>query len=236
MRAQIEQTNMRNELLMLHAERSQADVRLNNLLARPAAAPLAPAEQLRAVPDQLDAAALEERVRSRNPQLFAEQARVTAAGKNRDLTFKNRYPDFTLSVTPTQYGSEIKEWSLMLEVNIPLQQSSRRAMEREAEAMLAAAQSRQQATANQLLSDLAENLAALDAAQRSTALASASLAPQAELTLRSALAAYENGKVDFATLLDAQRQIRQARQSQIKAQFEAQMRLAEIEKLTGTDL
>jgi len=60
--------------------------------------------------------------------------------------------------------------------------------------------------------------------------------PQAQLTFSSALASYENGKLDFATLLDAQRQIRQAKQSQIKAQLEAQMRLAEIEKLLGEEL
>ncbi len=59
---------------------------------------------------------------------------------------------------------------------------------------------------------------------------------QGELTFNSALAGYEAGKVDFATLLDAQRQIRQAKQNQIKAEFEAQMRLAEIEKLLGEDL
>jgi len=42
--------------------------------------------------------------------------------------------------------------------------------------------------------------------------------------------------VDFATLLDAQKQIRQAKQTQIKAQVEARLRLAEIEKLLGEDL
>jgi len=42
--------------------------------------------------------------------------------------------------------------------------------------------------------------------------------------------------VDFATLLDAQRQIRKARQDAIKAQAEQQMRLAEIERLVGEDL
>jgi outer membrane protein TolC len=67
-------------------------------------------------------------------------------------------------------------------------------------------------------------------------LMTSSLLPQAELTFNSALAGYENGKVDFATLLDAQRQIRQARQTQIKAQFEAQTRFTEIEKLIGEDL
>ena len=50
------------------------------------------------------------------------------------------------------------------------------------------------------------------------------------------MAGYETGKVDFATLLDAQRQIRQARQNRIKAQADAQMRLAEIERILGEDL
>lgn len=123
----------------------------------------------------------------------------------------------------------------MVEVNIPLQQDTRRAQERESQAMLEAARSRREATAQQALSDLSEHLAGLDAARHIETLVAGSLLPQAELTFQSALASYENTKVDFATLLDAQRQIRQARQSQIKAQLEAQVRLAEIEKLTGDE-
>ena len=124
----------------------------------------------------------------------------------------------------------------MIEVNIPFQQASRRAQERESEAMLSAARSRKDAASNQALADLSENLSGIEAARRTEMLTSSSLLPQAELTFNSALAAYENGKVDFATLLDAQRQIRQAKQNQIKAQADAQMRLAEIEKLLGEEL
>ncbi len=237
-RSQVEQTNMRSELVMLQSESRQVDARLNNLLARPAAAPLEAPENLRPLPTpaELDSAVLEQRVRNHNPQLFVEQARIQSAEKSRDLTYKSRYPDFTFSVTPTQTDRSVKEWSLMLEVNIPFQQASRRAMEREAEAMLEAARARKQAAANQVLAELAQHLAAIEAARRTEALAMGSLLPQAQLTFSSALASYENGKLDFATLLDAQRQIRQARQSQIKAQLEAQMRLAEIEKLLGEDL
>ncbi len=237
-RAQIEQTNMKNELVALENESRQVNARLNALLARPATAPLAQPEKLRTlpVPGQLDAAALEERVRTRNPQLFTEEARIKAAEKGRDLVYKNRYPDFNVGIAPVQYGSAIKEWGLMVEINIPLQQSSRRSQEREAEAMLSAARSRKEASANQVLSELSENLAGIEAAQRTEVLATTSLLPQAELTFNAALAGYENGKLDFATLLDAQRQIRQAKQNQIKAQAEAQMRLAEVEKLLGEDL
>ena len=237
-RAQLEQTAMQTELVALQSESRQVDARLNALLARATNAPLAVPERLRPVPvaAKLDADTLMARVRQSNPQLFTEKARIKAAELARDLNLKNRYPDFTLAITPTQMQSPITEWSLMLELNTPLQQGSRRAQEREAQAMLDAAQARRAAVANQLLSDLSENLAGIDAAQRTEKLATSSQLPQAELTFQAALAGYENGKLDFATLLDAQRQVRQAKQAQLKAQLEAQMRLAEVEKLLGEEL
>lgn len=237
-RAQVEQTGLRNELIALENEKRGLHARMNGLLARPAMAPLAEPQMLRAVPTpaRLDFVALEERVRSRNPQLFTDESRLKAAEKNRELTYKNRYPDFTFGLVPNQFQNSVKQWDVMVELNIPLQQSSRRAQERESEAMLSAAKSRKEATANQALADLSENLAGIDAARQTEILVTASLLPQAELTFQAALAGYETGKVDFATLLDAQRQIRQARQNQIKAQAEAQMRLAEIERLLGEDL
>jgi cobalt-zinc-cadmium efflux system outer membrane protein len=237
-RTQVEQTAMQNELIGLQNERAQLGARLNGLLARRPGAKLADPEILRPLPApaKLDYLALEDRVRARNPQLFVEEARIKSAEKNRDLTYKNRYPDFILGTGPTQTQSSARDWEVMIEVNIPLQQASRRAQERESESMLAAARSRKEAAANQILADLAESLSAIDAARRSEMLATNSLLPQAELSFRSAVAGYENGKVDFATLLEAQKQIRQARQNQIKAQAEAQLRLAEIEKLLGEDL
>jgi outer membrane protein, heavy metal efflux system len=237
-RAQVEQTNMRNELIALETEQHHLHARLNALLARPNNAPLQVPAQLRKLPAPvtLDYATLEERVRTRNPQLFADESKIKAAEKSRDLTYKNRYPDLTLGGGPIQYQNAIKEWELMVELNIPLQQSSRRAQERESESMLNAARSRKEATTNQVSAELAEALAGIEAALRTENLLTNSLLPQAELTFKAALAGYETGKVDFATLLDAQRQIRQARQNQLKAQVDAQMRLAEIERLLGEDL
>ena len=237
-RAQVEQTNLRNELIALENEKRMTQARLNMLLARPADAALAAPERLRALPApvNLDHAALQDRVRARNPQIFAEDARLKAAEKNRELTYKNRYPDFTFGIAPVQYRRSVREWGVMVEINIPLQQSSRRAQEREAEAMLSAARSRKDATANQVLAELTENLSGLDAARRTEAAITNSLLPQTELTLKAALAGYENGKVDFAALLDAQRQIRMAKQNQIKTQAEAQTRLAAIERLLGEEL
>jgi outer membrane protein TolC len=237
-RAQLEQTAMRSELISLDNEKRQLRARLNALMARDWAAPLADPQLLRPMPSLAasDATQLAERARARNPQLLAEQARLASAQKSRELTLSNRYPDWLVGLQSTQVGSRLTSYGLMVEVNLPLQQDSRRAQEREAESMVSAAQSRTEALANQLLGELAGNLAAFDGARRTATLVETQLLPQSELSLRSALAAYENGKVDFATLLDAQRQIRKAQMDRLKAQVEAQMRLAEIERIVGEDL
>jgi outer membrane protein TolC len=237
-RAQVERTAMLSELIRMETEYLNTRSSINALLARPAQAPLASPERLRPVPPpaRLDFAALEQRARDQNPQIFAADARIRAAEKTRDLAYRNRYPDFTLGVSPIQTGSRVNEWELMLELNIPLQQESRRSQEREADQMINAARSRKDATANQLLAELSSNLAALDAARRVEMLTQTSLLPQAELTFQAALAGYESGKVDFATLLEAQRQIRSAKQDIIKARAEQQVRLAEVERLIGDDL
>ena len=237
-RAQLEQTAMRSELIMIDSEKRQIRARLNALLARESGAPLADAQELRAVPtlNTADASSLAERARSSNPQIQAELARVALAQKSRDLTQRNRYPDLTVGVSPSQMGSRITTWGVMLEMNIPLQQEARRGQEREAEAMVAASRSRAEALQQQLVGDLAVNLAGLDAARRNETLLKTQLLPQSELGLQSALAAYENGKAEFAMLLEAQRQIRKARLEVLKTQVEAQMRLAEIERIVGEDL
>lgn len=237
-RAQLEQTAMRFELITLESEKRQLRARLNGLLAREGEAPLADPQLLRPLPTLSisDAAMLSARARANNPQIQAEQARLDGAQKSRDLTWRNRYPDLQVGVAPTQMGSRITSWGLMFEVNIPLQQETRRAQEREAEAMVAAARSRAEALSHQLLGELTGNLAGFDAARRTETLVRTQLLPQSELSLQSANAAYENGKVDFATLLDAQRQILKARQDLLKSQVEAQMRLADIERILGEDL
>jgi outer membrane protein TolC len=237
-RAQLEQTAMRGELISLESEKRQIRAKINGLLARDGSAPLAEPEALRPVPplSTADATSLAERARERNPLILAELARLSASQKSRDLTQANRYPDLLVGVAPSQMGSRITTWGLMFEMNIPLQQESRRSQEREAEAMVNAARSRADALAHQLLGELGANLAGLDAARRTEALIRTQLLPQSELGLQSSLAAYENGKAEFAMLLDAQRQIRKARQELLKAQVEAQLRLTDIERILGEDL
>ncbi len=235
-RAQVERSMLDAELVGMESELRQLSSFINAMLARPADATLAPPQQLRPLPTELAMNRLSERLQAANPQLAIEAARIGGAEKNRDLAYRNRYPDVTLGVSPMQVRDRVDAWGLMFELNLPLQQGTRRSQERESERMLEAAQARREALAHRLHGELSGALSSLEAARSTEAIARQRLLPQAELTFKSALAGYETGKVDFVTLLDAQRQIRNARLALLRAQAGQQMRLADLERLIGEDL
>jgi outer membrane protein TolC len=146
--------------------------------------------------------------------LSRERLGVDAAEKGKDLTYLNRYPDFGVALTNNRPRSEMigpQTWDLMLEVNIPLQQSSRRAQEREAGYRL-------------------------DAARERVAAAEARLNGRLGETLDAAQAGYESGRVNFNTLIEAERQILRARLALLDAEVDANIRQAELEQLVGAPL
>ena len=238
LRAQAEITAMQTDLVMLEGESAQAGARMRALLGRPENVRLHPPDHLRVLPlpAKLDVIALEARLRANNPQLVADDARIAGAEKGRDLVQRNRYPDLNVGVAPIQTRNRVSEWELMFEINIPLQRDSRRQQEREADLTLEAARLRRQGNLNQSLAELSESLAGLEVARRLESLVSTGLLPQAELNLNAALAGYETGRIDFAAVLDAHRQLRKARLDLVKARADQQMRLAEIEKMVGEEL
>lgn len=236
-RAQVEKTALRSEIITLDTEQHHAMTKLNTALGRSQHAPIMEPQSLRRIPpEKLNGEALQEKLSRTNPQLATQSAQIAAADANRRLVEKNRYPDVTLGIAPTQRGGSIDSWEAMVEINIPIRFDTRRAQESEAGAMLAAARERQQAITNQVTGELQENLSAFEAAEQQERLIADTLIPQAELTFRSALAGYEAGKVDFATLLDAQRAIKRARQDRLKAQVEQELRISEIERMVGEEL
>lgn len=235
-RAKMEQTALSGELIALESEQHHARTRLNLALNRPPTAALVEPRELRPLPPLLDAPTLEQRALAASPLLAVQAAQVEAAEKNRRLTEKDRYPDLTLGVAPIQRGNRLDGWGAMVEFDLPLQQGRRRAREQEAASLLAAAQERRQSEVNQVVGGFRESFLALGNARRQVRLLNDTLLPQAELGFQSALAGYQAGKVDFAAVLDAQREIRKARLELLKALVEQDNRLTEIERLLGEEL
>jgi outer membrane protein TolC len=193
---------------------------------------------LRALPSPLllDSAALEARLLQTSPQLAGLSAQTIVAQKNSELARKNLTPDFVLGIAPVQRGNNFSSWDAMLEFSIPLQRVSHGAHQSEADAMLQAERERQQGAQARLQGELREHLAALQADGEQQSLIRQRVLPLAELAFNGALEGYRNGRVDFATLLEAKRQIQKARLDELNARVEQQIHLAEVERLLGEEL
>ncbi|HRX71280.1 MAG TPA: TolC family protein [Candidatus Competibacteraceae bacterium] len=234
-RSQAEQTDLRTELITLQAEQRRTGARLNALLGRTPDAPLAEPHELPAVAGVASLDALTEQILETNPLLFAQDQQVVAARRAQRLTQANRYPDLTVALSAIQREERLDGWELMLAINIPLWQETRRSQEREVAAQVATAQMRYEASALQIRGNVQEALAALEAAREQVRLLTQELQPQYWLTFKSALASYQTGRVDFATLLEALRQIYQTNVNILKAQVEQRIQMAEIERLVGEE-
>lgn len=236
LKAQLEKTSLAAERLALASEIRLAESRLNSLLLRPVNAPLSAPASLPGLNRALPASGLAERALQHNPQLLAQTAQIDGARSGHKLADRNRYPDFTVGIAPIQTGSRVEKFELMLEMNLPLRWDVRNAQRDEAGAMLAAAEARKAAAEQQLRADVDEAQNGYLLAQAQQQLLANTLLPQAQLAFRSALAGYESAKVDFTTVLDAIRQIRQLRLELAKNQKEQLTRQAELEKWIGEDL
>jgi cobalt-zinc-cadmium efflux system outer membrane protein len=233
LQAQSEITSLKLDRVDAERGRRAAAARLNALLPRPADAALAEPQALPPVPEALSLRDLTVRMSDTSPELAGEREGLAAADKARELAYRERYPDFGVQLTNNRVNNGINTWDVMFELNIPLQQSARRSREREAESRAEAARARVEAARARLDGHLGESFSAFEASRESGRLLRDTLLPQAEATLKSATAAYETGRVNFSTLIDAERQILRARLSLIDAEVEAGTRLGELGQLVG---
>jgi outer membrane protein TolC len=60
--------------------------------------------------------------------------------------------------------------------------------------------------------------------------------PQAELSFRASLAAYQAGRSEFIMLLDAERTLRESRMNYFKSQVALIQALADLERVVGKEL
>lgn len=235
-RAQSEITAIKVDLIEAEQRRQEAVASLNALLPRATDAPLATPVRLPMPAAKPTLAGLRQTAYDHTPELTREQAGIDAARSTQSLTERERYPDVDLGVRDTRPRDGIETWDLLLQVSIPLQQSARRGREAEAGHRLEAAQASLEATRARIDGRLGVGYAAFESSQVKARMLRGTLLPQAEATLKAAEAGYETGKVDFSTLVEAQRQILRTRLALLDAEVEVFLRLAELEQLSGSTL
>ncbi|MBF0190781.1 MAG: TolC family protein [Magnetococcales bacterium] len=238
--AEAERGALSMELTRLEKERHRIRARLNTLVNRPPDAPLVEHPHLRPLPAgaSLDPAQLLERALSANPDLKMSQARLEGAAGEKRLADQNWLPDVEVGFGLVDRREEGMRdgFEAMVGMNLPIRGSWRSSAEREALARQQAAGERVNAARLKLQSDLREASLSLEEARQVEKSATEILLPQARIALQSALKGYEAGIAEATTVLDAVQRLKKFQIERVKAQFEQQVRLAEIERLIGGDL
>lgn len=234
LRAQREITTQRLALVEVEQRRRGLAAALNALLGRGPQEALAAPRDPAPLPADVTMASLVERARASSPMIAAAEHGIEAARLERDRTWRDRYPDFSVGVTNNRPRSgEPSSWDVMFEVTIPLQQGARRAREREAALRVSAADHRRAAAESAVLGGLGRAWAEFESGRQSLELLRGTLTPQAEATRDATRAAFSTGLVDFDTVIEAERQLVDTRLALLRAEVAARTALAEIGKLAG---
>lgn len=240
LRAQVEIARMVEDTIRMTTMRTAMAGRLNALLNRPSGAAF-DSPELPKFPDSVPS--LEELVtlaETGRPMVKAGERDLEAAETEARLARREIWPDLTLGL---QYGQQQSEMgtermgSVMVGASIPIFARSRQLrMREEAAAMRQMAVADLTAMRADTRAQVTEAYASLTRARNLASLYRTTVIPQAEATVRSALAAYRVGSVDFMTLLDNRMTVNTYRQELFALDAEQGKAWADLEMLTGREL
>ncbi|HEX6769967.1 MAG TPA: TolC family protein, partial [Candidatus Binatia bacterium] len=241
-KALLEQSEIMNQLINVEAESSAAQAKLNSAMHRsPRSAVLLPAE-LAAPRADLSLPAIEDLALTNRPQLKGAEEEIVRSERMYELADRNRkFPDFMVGWDYMRMPTDMTKdrYGAMINITIPFSPWTIGRRNYEVEESLAeirAAKANRDVMRNTTVREVAESQAKVQAARRSMTLYSEGLLTQAELSFRSAMAAYQTGRVEFVTLLEAQRALREARMGYYKATVSFLQNLADLERVVGKDL
>lgn len=242
-KALLEQSDLENQLIVAEAERSANEVRVNALMNRSLQIPIVVPPDLTAPDLMLTPSALADLALTSRPELKGAQEDIERTERMYELAERNRkFPDFMVGWDywrmPTDQMAKDR-YAGMVNITIPFSPWTIGKHDYEIEETRAenrAAKANRDAIKVMTLRELGESQAKVEGARRSVVLYREGLLSQAELSFRAAMAAYQSGRVEFASLLEAQRALREARMGYFKTVVSLIQSLADLERSVGVDL
>ena len=242
LKSAVELSKLENELPVLEQQKETAKAKLNLLLGRAPQSPLGepvgpsgPAEPgKRPALEELQQLAVQSRPELRAVDLDIARSRTATA-----LAQKQYYPDFNVMVERFQNFGARDGFGGMVTMSLPFSFWTKPKYDagvREAAANQDAAKAAYEALKNQVLFEIKDLLAKIEAAEKLITLYRTTVIPQAQQTLESARAGYQVGKTEFLAMLDAQRAIKDFQLDYYRSLTAFEQRRAELERAVGTEI
>ncbi len=246
LKVQVEQGKLENDLLSLQDLKSPLVARLIALLNLPKMTILPwPKESLEDIVmqdkyNEIDD--LYEILKENNPEIQAISQQVEKSKDALKLAKREFFPDLTVGFTQIDTGDAINSsladsgkdaQMVMFSVNVPLWINRLNAGVQEAKASVKASENLLENKKNELLSQLALVHYKVRDALRQSQLYKDALLPKATQSLNATQSGYEGGKVDFLSLIDAQRVLLNFQLAYYRHNANFHQRLSELQSLLG---
>jgi outer membrane protein TolC len=236
--ARLELAELAEQQGMLEMRRAGVVARLNALLYRDPDS-VAPAVTLEGqAVDLPDYAELARRADEHSPALRRQRRVIDRASHELRLAEReSRYPEVTFAFAYHNRPAFPDYYEYGVTLQLPLWSfNKQRYGIAEKTADQAAALSRLNEITSTLRANLRDAYTRATSAARLMRLAEQGLVPQAALALESAMASYQVGRIDFATVLEALRRALRYETGYYQQRVEYERALADIEALTGVDV
>jgi outer membrane protein TolC len=234
--ADTERAAMLREGIELDARRSILAARINALLHR------APTLDLPTVPAALDPVpvpeaddqALVSMALAQRPEIQAGAAGVRSREADVSLARREFLPDFTVRAGyETTWQEDPLKPVVGLEMNVPLQLGRRFAALEEADARLERERSRQRQIEDRVRLQVVTAIARVREAERLLEVNRTALLPATRDRVAGARAGFASGQAAFLEVMDAERALRSAEQSDFEAQAELSIRRTALGRAIG---
>nr|WP_320051319.1 TolC family protein [uncultured Desulfuromonas sp.] len=242
--AQLTASRLREQLIQLQQEQREQLALLNQLRSQPAAYPLTIPTELpqTLLPDNDDWwRQVESSAKTHSPRARQYQALIRRAEHQQILAELDRYPDFTVGLSYRQrqatamddgtdfVGAEIR-------FNLPIFHNKQREQIASAQSQQSAAVGRWHQDQNRIQQQIYDLRTQLQSTYQRDALYRSAILPQAELSYRSRLAAYENDLESFSNVLRSLEIWWEHRQNKDAVRRDHQVAVATLVELTGDAL
>ncbi|MHC4400769.1 MAG: TolC family protein [Planctomycetota bacterium] len=241
LRAQLEVSNLENELIRLRQELQSTQARLNRRLHVSPDTPVLALDRLPAEQIPSDLQLLYAKATESRPELHAQLAAIQRDRQAVERARLDYYPDPTLGLTwvdtatagisPVANGRD----AVLIGVgfNMPIYRKRIEASVREAEAQTVADARRYDSLKDQTQEQVKDLFTRAQSQQELLKLFREDIIPKADQTLRVSSAAYQTGDVDFLQLIDNWRQLLKFQLAYRRLESQVRQTLASLERVVG---
>jgi len=239
LQAQLERTKLLREITMHHLEVAKSQAQIKQLLNRPQSSPDLETADLSETPLPYAFEELLSSTKTQNPEISSAEKMIERQSLQVDLAHKDFYPDFNIQymwqrTDPAQFRAY---YMLSFSARVPIYRSRKQRPElAQAEADLSRSRSDAESQAQQVAFELRTEYETAQKTAELLKIYNEGLLPQARAEFEAGVAAYQNNRQDFQSLLASFLDVLHLDEEYWQSVAERETALARLEQLTGLSL